>query len=162
MKRITITSLLASFALFLGACGNDASKQNAAPPPSDDGVRTIAITANDSMQFSVTSIEAAPGEEIRIQLSNIGRMPKQSMAHNWVLLQPMDNAAINAFGMKASSHAPEYIPAGASEVIAHTKMLGAGESDTLTFKAPSAPGPYPFICSFPGHYAIMKGTLTVK
>ena len=26
----------------------------------------------------------------------------------------------------------------------------------------SAPGEYPFICSFPGHYMLMKGTLTVK
>lgn len=162
MKRITITSLIASIALLMGACSKDAASENKAPPANDDGIRTIAITANDAMQFSVTSISAAPSETLRIQLSNIGRMPKQSMAHNWVLLQPRDDAAINAFGMRASSAAPEYIPSDASEVIVHTKMLGAGESDTITFDAPTAPGSYPFICSFPGHYAIMKGTLTVK
>ena len=46
-------------------------------------------------------------------------------------------------------------------MVAHTKLLGGGESDEITFTAPAA-GEYPFICTFPGHFAIMQGVMTVK
>jgi len=50
-----------------------------------------------------------------------------------------------------------------NKVLAHTKLLGPGESDTISFAAPRKPGVYTYICSFPGHYTIgMKGTLTVQ
>ena len=47
------------------------------------------------------------------------------------------------------------------KVIAKTKLIGGGESDTIEFAAPE-PGVYDFICSFPNHAAVMKGKLTVK
>jgi azurin len=48
-------------------------------------------------------------------------------------------------------------------VLAHTKLLGPGESETVTFNAPFIPGEYPFFCSFPGHYSQgTKGVMTVK
>ena len=49
----------------------------------------------------------------------------------------------------------------ADKVIAKTKMIGGGESDAIEFKAPAA-GTYDFLCTFPGHSAIMKGKLIVK
>ena len=54
----------------------------------------------------------------------------------------------------------EYIPGG-NETIAHTKMIGGGESDTITFTAPEK-GSYTYICTFPGHYGLMKGVLIVS
>ena len=41
-------------------------------------------------------------------------------------------------------------------------LSALGESDTVTFDAPAEPGAYPYLCSFPGHFALMQGVLTVK
>ena len=56
----------------------------------------------------------------------------------------------------------DYIPAARKgDIVAHTKVIGGGESVTITFDAPAA-GTYDFLCSFPGHYAIMKGKFIVE
>lgn len=124
--------------------------------------REIAITANDSMQFNVKEITAAPGEKLRLTLSNIGKIPKTAMGHNWVLLKPMTPDAFNKLAMSCASNAPEFLPKNKISVLAHTKMLGGGETDTIEFTAPAAPGKYPFFCSFPGHFGMMKGNLIVQ
>lgn len=161
-----LLSVLAAASLALAGCGRSdapASTTAAAPAaPAADGKRAIDITADDTMKFSVTEIRAKPGEALRVTLKNKGQMPKQVMAHNWVLVKPMSDADLNAFGMKASSIAPEYLPSDRSSVIEHTKLLGGGESDTIEFNAPTTAGEYPFICTFPGHFAIMKGKLIVN
>ena len=61
--------------------------------------------------------------------------------------------------------ATEYIPQDEESkklIVAHTKLIGGTESDTLTFTAPAEAGAYPYICTFPGHFALMQGVLTVK
>ena len=143
--------LLSLLVLFGGAV------LNAAVTP-----REIAITSNDSMQFNVREITAKPGETLRVKFSNVGTFPKQAMGHNWVLLRPMTEAAFNAFAMDCASKAPDYLPADRSAVLAHTKMLGGGESDLIEFTAPDKPGSYPFLCTFPGHFAMMRGKFIVK
>ena len=49
-----------------------------------------------------------------------------------------------------------------SKIIIHTKMLAPETAETLRFKAPTKPGTYPFMCTFPGHWIIMKGEMIVK
>lgn len=161
--RFLLLPLVAA-SLALAGCGrSDAPAATAAPAAaSTDGKRVIDITADDTMKFNVTEIRAKPGEALRVTLKNKGQMPKQVMAHNWVLVKPMSDADLTAFGIKASSVAPDYLPGDRSSVIAHTKLLGGGESDTLEFSAPAAAGEYPFICTFPGHFALMKGKLIVN
>jgi azurin len=93
-------------------------------------------------------------------------MPKMAMAHNFVLMKAGTSVAqINDFTQQAAlAAATAYIPAAkANLVLAHTpKVVGAGETTEVTFKAPTAPGTYTYLCSFPGHFAMgMKGTLTV-
>jgi azurin len=124
--------------------------------------REITITANDSMQFSVKEITAAPGEKLRFTLNNIGKIPKTAMGHNWVLLKPMTPDAFNTLAMSCAGNAPEFLPKNKAAVLAHTKILGGGESDTIEFTAPATPGKYPFFCSFPGHFGMMKGNLIVQ
>ncbi|MFL2629862.1 MAG: plastocyanin/azurin family copper-binding protein, partial [Flavobacteriaceae bacterium] len=88
------------------------------------------------------------------------KLDKLVMGHNFVLLKKGVNT--NEFGIKASSEKEnEYIPDGGNQVIAHTKLIGGGDSDTITFDAPKK-GTYEFICSFPGHYMSMKGKLIIK
>jgi azurin len=88
------------------------------------------------------------------------------MAHNFVLLKgDLTQAQIDTFTAEAMMAGQTvYIPAARKAwVLAHTPvMVGAGETTEVTFKAPTAPGKYVYLCSFPGHYAMgMKGVLTV-
>ena len=125
--------------------------------------RMIEITGNDTMKFSVTEIRAKPGESLTVQLVNIGTMPKFSMGHNWVLLKPAAN--VETFVSEAAQAATtDYVPQNRKgDVLAHTKLLGPKEKDSVTFQAPKEPGKYPFLCSFPGHYQVgMKGDLIVE
>jgi azurin len=152
---------LASFIAIglFGAC----SKAPKTPPAPKTPEKTFEISANDQMKFDVTALEAKAGQTIAVTLKNIGTMPKVSMGHNFVLL---DKNVDPAKFVEASQTqmANEFIaPEMKNKVLAHTKLLGPGESDTIVFTVPRIPGPYTFICSFPGHYAIgMKGVLTVQ
>jgi len=152
-------ALVAALAVLFAGCGQKAS----APAPADSGPREIDITAGDNMKFSITSIEAKPGEDLKVVLTNVGTAPLEVMGHNWVLLKAGTDA--NAFSMAAmTSKATNYIPAShQDDIIAHIDLLGPRKSGEADFKAPSTPGDYPFLCSFPAHFQNgMRGVLTVK
>jgi len=128
--------------------------------PQDENVVELTITGNDQMQYDLKEMKVKAGQTVRITLKHIGKMDKNVMGHNWVLLT--SGTDIPEFGALAGgAKATDYIPAGTDKVIAHTKMLSGGESDTIVFVAPAA-GTYDFICSFPGHYALMKGKFIVE
>ena len=122
----------------------------------------IAINADDKMKYDVTAFDAKPGQKISVTLKNIGTTPKFSMGHNFVVLDRNVNVP-NFLDAASTNAAHDYVPPDAKGVLAHTKLLGPGESDTATFNAPYIPGEYPFFCSFPGHYSQgTKGIMTVK
>jgi azurin len=89
-------------------------------------------------------------------------MPKQAMSHNFVLFKPMSDADVSAICMAASTKTPEYIPDDMSKVIAKTKMLGPKETDKIQITVPVEPGTYPYVCTFRGDFALMRGNLVVK
>jgi azurin len=125
--------------------------------------RTIEITGGDDMKFSLTKISAKRGETIRIVLKSVGTMPKVAMAHNVVVLTPdADQVKFSQAGMMA--RATDFIPPDLKgQVVAATKLAGPGETVEVTFKVPAKAASYPFICTFPGHFAAgMRGTLDVK
>lgn len=169
MKSSLLLSLLCSLVLVVGCSKKDAAAPSApssaapAAAAAAQGERVINIDASDTMKFSVTRIEATPGESLKVALHNKGTLPKEAMGHNWVLLKlgtdPM------AFCQAAvAAKATDYVPASeASKVIVHTKLLGPKQVDEVSFKAPTEPGEYPFVCSFPAHaMSGMKGVLVVK
>ncbi len=115
------------------------------------------------MKYNITAIDAKPGEDLKVILTNIGTQPKEVMGHDWVLLKGGTDAA--AFAAAAlNSKDTGYIPAALSdEIIAKIDILGPRKSGDVEFKAPTAPGDYVFLCTFPAHFqAGMKGVLTVK
>lgn len=134
----------------------------AAAPVAHDG-RAIEVTGDDTIKFNITELRAKPGERLSVTFANVGSMPKFSMGHNWILLTL--DVEIEKF-LVAAAEAPttDYVPAAMKdEILASTKLLGPGERDTVTFTAPTAPGRYEFICSFPGHYQVgMRGVLIVE
>ncbi|HET7314807.1 plastocyanin/azurin family copper-binding protein [Salinisphaera sp.] len=129
----------------------------AAPP------KSITIVGRNDLRFSKDHITVAPGQKITVKLVNKSHLPASAMSHNWVLLKSGTDAG--AFDNAAQSAANnDYMPKSMSDrIIAHTDMVGGGHSDSVTFTAPSKPGDYEYICTFPGHFrAGMKGTLTVS
>jgi azurin len=139
----------------------DAGASKAGDTPASG--REIEITGNDTMKFSMTEIRAKAGESLTVTLVNIGSMPKFSMGHNWVLLKKDTDFA--AF-VEEAAQAPttDYIPQGRkNDILAHTKLLGPKQTDSVTFQAPKEAGRYVFLCSFPGHFQVgMKGELIVE
>ncbi|QRR03613.1 azurin [Dyadobacter sandarakinus] len=123
--------------------------------------KTIVIKGTDAMQFDLKEIKVKAGQKVKLTLTHAGKLAKAAMGHNWVLLKP--GVDIAAFGSKAAAaRESEYIPKSEEgNIIAHTKLVGGGESDTVEFTAP-AKGTYTYICSFPGHYALMKGSFIVE
>ena len=99
---------------------------------------------------------------ITLELTHSGKLPAAAMGHNVVVSSTADMAAVNSDGVKAGL-AADYVKAGDTRVIAHSKIIGGGE--TTSVKIPVAKlgaGPNSFFCSFPGHAALMKGTIAVK
>ena len=127
------------------------------------GEEPVAISANDQMKFDVTNLSGKVGQKLTITLTNDGSLPKAAMAHNVVILQPSTDVA--AFVAAANQRAADgFLPGAdqASHMIVHTKLLGPGEEDTISF-TPAAPGVYEYVCTFPGHAAAgMRGKITVQ
>ncbi len=136
------------------------STQAESPVPSTDNAvvsNTIEMTGDDQMKFNINVIKVKAGDKVTLTLKNIGAMPKEAMGHNFVLLKP--GTDIEKFALQAMvSKETDYIPAALkSDILTHTKLTGPGESDTIEFTVPK--GEYDYICTFPGHYATMKGKL---
>ena len=118
----------------------------------------VTLNSNDQMKFDKKIIRVNSNQKVTLTLNHNGKFPAISMGHNFVLIKK--DVDVDAYALKAAgARNSEYIPEGDNE-IAYTKMLGGGESDTITFDAPE-PGTYVFICSFPGHYQLMMGEFIV-
>ncbi len=150
-------------AVLLAGCGPQPPAAPAAAAATPPGPRVIAITAADNMKFSTEAITASPGEPLQVTLTNLGSLPKESMAHNWVLLKAGVDAgafALAAITAKDTDYLP---PALQDQVVAHIGMQGPHQTGEVDFNAPTAPGDYTYLCTFPAHYQVgMHGILTVK
>ncbi|MBM3854664.1 MAG: azurin [Verrucomicrobia bacterium] len=140
-----------------------ASLLPAAEAPASPRVVKLRAGVDNAMKFDLATIPAAPGELLRVVLSNASTFPKNVMGHNWVLLAAGSDVA--AFSAAAAPEAASgYIPAKwKDKILAVIGLLGPNEVGEVTFTAPGAPGEYPFVCSFPGHGVVgMKGMLVVR
>lgn len=122
------------------------------------------IEGNDAMQYNQKDITVPKTcKQFTVTLKHTGKLPKASMGHNWVLGASADESGIIADGMKAGAE-KNYVKPDDTRVIAHTKLIGGGESDSVTFPVSKlkAGDTYAYFCTFPGHAALMKGTLAVQ
>ena len=125
-----------------------------------ENVVELYLTGNDKMKYNKEELKVKAGSTVKLVFEHVGKMSVQTMGHNFVLLKKgVDKMA---FGQEASSYASEgYIPPNTDKVIAHTEMIGGGKKTTITFEAPPK-GTYDYICSFPGHVALMNGKFIVE
>jgi azurin len=140
-----------------------------APAPGSE--KPAAVVANcatqidgtDAMQYDVGSITVpASCTKFTITLKHSGTMPVAAMGHNVVISKQSDMAGVTADGIGAGV-AANYVKPGDARVIAHTPLVGGGQTTSVTFDVSKIKdgGPYEFYCSFPGHATVMKGPISV-
>ena len=158
----------------MASCGNEQKSETAAADSTTVSSADTAIISEapvtetvlnlegtDQMKYNLTELKATAGQPIKLTLKHTGKFPITAMGHNVVILK--QGTDVEAFAMKAmEAKDNQYIPKSEEgSIIAHTKLLGGGEEDTITFTI-AEKGTYTYICSFPGHYSMMKGTLVVE
>ncbi len=121
---------------------------------------SVDLEGSDAMQFNKKEIVVSKScKAFTINLKHTGKLAKNVMGHNVVIGKTADIKGIDADGMKAGL-AADYIKAGDTRVVAHSKVVGGGDSTSVSFNpAKLSTDPNSFFCSFPGHSAMMKGTL---
>lgn len=121
------------------------------------------IEGNDMLQFNLKEmkVSAACGS-VTVTLKHTGVMAAEIMGHNWVLTSDADFMPV-ATAAAGAGLENNYVPVGDDRVLAATSIIGGGEETSVTFSIGSfsAGDDYTFFCSFPGHYAIMKGSFKV-
>ncbi|MEN7341281.1 MAG: azurin [Pseudomonadota bacterium] len=124
---------------------------------------TIAIKVGDSLAFDTSEISVpSTCSEVTVTIEHTGTLPAQAMGHNWVLAADADWEAVASAGT-SSGFEGNFFPAGDDRVIAATKLVGGGESDSITFSTSGmdADASYSFFCSFPGHWSVMRGSFKI-
>jgi azurin len=123
----------------------------------------VEISGDDHMQFDKSVIRlAADCSAVSLTLRHTGKMAAQVMGHNWVLSKTADYQAVAMAGIRATMQT-SFLAKDDARVIAHSRVIGGGETVTITFPTSrlTKGGTYTFFCSFPGHWALMKGILSV-
>ncbi|ETF01613.1 azurin [Advenella kashmirensis W13003] len=120
---------------------------------------SVDVEANDAMQFNTKEITVSKScKEFTINLKHTGQLPKAAMGHNIVITKSADMQAVETDGIAAGAD-KNYVKDGDERVIAHTKLVGGGESDSVKVPVDKLTGDDVFFCSFPGHGSMMKGTV---
>ncbi len=144
LKSMALLSLILSSHIAFAACSAD-------------------IEVGDALTFSVTQItvEKSCGN-VTINLKHTGKLAATVMGHNWVLTKDTDANDVASKGL-AAGLGNNYVPVGDNRVLATTKIIGGGESTSVSFStaALTAGGKYIYVCTFPGHSFVMRGTLNV-
>ncbi len=139
-----------------------ASAENgkASPEATANGATVIRIKAlENEMKYDLKTFTVEAGKPVRIIFEN-----PDHMQHNLVITAPgaMEIVGRAADKLASASNAAElqYVPK-IPEVLFHTDLVNPDQTVTLDFTAPSKAGDYPYVCTFPGHWSIMNGVMTV-
>jgi azurin len=152
LKHCSLTALVVAAGLTFGV-----------PAHAADKVCKLAISGNDLIQYDKKELSvAADCTQVEVTLTHTGKLPREAMGHNWVLVKAGDVEAVANDGAAAGLQ-NNYLKPGDTRVIAHTKTIGGGQSDSVTFPLSKLEKgqSYMYLCSFPGHNALMHGTFKI-
>ena len=115
-------------------------------------------TIVEKMKYDVAELKVKAGKKIRLTFANPDALP-----HNLVIVNPgtADAVAAAATALGADGFKVDFIPES-KDILHYTRMIDIGETDVLEFTAPTKPGDYQFVCTFPGHATLMRGVLKIE
>jgi len=161
--RMLMFAVLLGVSLILTACGggggNTSSGGNTSGSGGGSNATTIDIgSAGENLAFDKETLTVPAGAQVTLNFKN----NSSAQQHNWVLVNGGDDVASNVAqnGLTAGPEA-NYLPADKANVVASTPLANGGETQSVNFTAPAA-GTYEYICTVPGHYPLMRGSLTVQ
>lgn len=134
----------------------DATTEKEAPQSVSLKLKTTGETMSE-MAFEPKRLEAPAGAKVTLTLEN--KATAQAMVHNAVFIQKGAQEEVMSEGMEAGKEAG--FVGKSDKIIAASALAKPGETVTLSFTAPSEPGTYQYICTYPGH-ASMKGIFLVR
>ncbi len=161
--RILTILAIPAMAFTFPASADEPKKEAAAEKAADEAFDVeVVLTGNDQIQYDKKAFTVESGKKVKLTFKNIGKLPKAAMGHNVVILKKGVNKTTFATAAITAGPAADYIPAAnKGDILAATKLLGPGEEHSIVFTAPAA-GNYDYLCTFPGHFALMSGVMTVK
>ncbi|MFH5833773.1 plastocyanin/azurin family copper-binding protein [Halalkalibaculum sp. DA384] len=141
--------------------GNEANYKHQTQMPSSWSAgpdQVINIGTKPGLKFDTEQISVSAGSRIKLVFSNT-----DDMLHNLVITDPESATEVGkqAAEMGIAGPKQEYVP-DTEQVLYYTSLLQPGTSQTIYFTAPDKPGSYEFVCTFPGHYMTMRGTIVVE
>lgn len=124
----------------------------------DEGDQTILLGTLPGLKFDQTLLTVKAGSRVRLVFRN-----SDDMLHNFVLTRPGRGQAVGeaAMALGIDGNAKSFVP-DSDDVLYHTALIQPETSDTIFFTAPTTPGDYDYVCTFPGHSLLMKGILRVQ
>ncbi len=155
LRSTVIMGGLGVGSIVLEACGSAGPSATPTPAAGLGKTYTFTLDAGNTVAFSQQKLTAEAGSKITVTFTN----KSTDKQYNWVLSQPGKMLRVVTDGQSQGSSSGYVVP-NDPNVIAHTKLLKPGESDTITFNAPP-PGSYPFFCTYPGFYTRLNGTLII-
>lgn len=119
---------------------------------------TITIGVKPGLKYDKSSFSVKPNSKVKLELVNT-----DDMQHNMVGTLPnsADKVGKKALGLGLEGTAKNWVP-DMTEVIFHTKIVQPGTTEVIYFEAPSKEGNYDYVCTYPGHYISMRGTMKVQ
>lgn len=124
---------------------------------------SAVVESNDAMQYNTKEITVSKAcKEFSIELKHVGNMPKLGMGHNLVISKSADMQGVVTDGIAAGPD-KNYVPEDDARVVAYSALIGGGETSKFTVDTSKLEkgGDYSFFCTFPGHFAMMKGAVKV-
>ncbi|GMW03382.1 MAG: hypothetical protein AMXMBFR84_45160 [Candidatus Hydrogenedentota bacterium] len=138
---------------------HDYLKQEKSPEPKMEGDTMVVHiqTLKEQMKYDRTAFAVGPGMKVRIVFSN-----PDAMDHNMIFVQPgaAPQVAMAAMMLGADGVKMHWKPES-NQIIAASKLLAMGRSETIEFVAPDKIDVYDYICTFPGHWMLMNGKMHV-
>ena len=124
----------------------------------------VTVDSTDRMSYNTKEIAIDKScKQFTVELTHSGNLPKNVMGHNLVISKTADAQAIATASMGKGLDGG-YLDESDARIVAHTKLIGAGETSSVTFDVSKleAGQDYQFFCTFPGHISMMKGAVVLK
>jgi len=119
--------------------------------------RELTIGTLPGLKYDTEMFSVRAGEKVKLTLKN-----DDDMLHNIVIVNPGKADAVGeaALQLGLDGEAMQYVP-DSEDVLFYSKILQPESSEAIYFTAPEEPGTYQFVCTFPGHYLVMRGEMKV-